>query len=186
MSKIYLIRHCQAEGQDIDADLTEVGKEQSVALAKFLVDIDIQGIVSSHFLRAQHTILPLSKALNIPIAIDKRLGERVLSSESMPDWAEALKKTYEDLDLKYKGGESSREATDRAIRCIKECLLEEKSLALVTHGGLLSFILKHYDSRFGYEDWKKLTNPDVYCLNFVQGDRPEITRIWEEQDASVH
>jgi len=41
-----------------------------------------------------------------------------------------------------------------------------KPVILVTHGNLLTLILKHFDEQVGYTVWENLQNPDVYCLKF--------------------
>lgn len=186
MSRIYLIRHCEATGQEMDAALTSQGQDQSYELESLLKDKGVEWIVSSHFLRAQQSVLPLSKTLKLPITIDKRLGERILSSKNMPDWFEALRKTYEDPNLKYEGGESALEATARALRCLHFILEQGKeTIAVVTHGGLLSLLLKHYDHRYNFETWKALTNPDVYCFTYTGETTPKIERLWGKRDGSI-
>lgn len=30
----------------------------------------------------------------------------------------------------------------------------------------MSLLFKHFDEMFGFEEWKRLTNPDVYLLKF--------------------
>jgi len=105
--QIYLIRHCQAEGQDPDAPLTEKGKKDAEKLADFLEDKGIEAIVSSPYLRAVQTATPLAKRLSLEIQTDKRFSERVLSTEDLPDWLDCLKRTFADFDLKFSGGESS-------------------------------------------------------------------------------
>ncbi len=39
-------------------------------------------------------------------------------------------------------------------------------VVLVTHGNLMTLILKHYNERVGYAEWGNLQNPDVYCIQF--------------------
>ncbi|MGO4185828.1 histidine phosphatase family protein, partial [Paenibacillus sp. TAF43_2] len=51
------------------------------------------------------------------------------------------------------------------------------NVVIVTHGNLMSLLLKHYDTKFGFEEWASLSNPDVYHLQF-EGEVPIIQRIW--------
>jgi len=166
MKRIYLVRHCKADGQEPDAHLTDEGKIQAAWLSEFLSDKDIGYIISSPFERAVSSIRPFSETVKKEIHIDNRLSERMLSQYHMPDWMERLKETYLDLDLKFEGGESSREAMERGIDLIEEVWnREEDNAVVVTHGNLMSLIIKHFDDRFGFEDWKGLTNPDLYELS---------------------
>lgn len=175
MKKIYLVRHCTAEGQEAGADLTEVGHQQAVDLAAFFESRKIDRVISSPFKRAIQTIEPLTTRLNIEIETSSKLAERVLSTQNMPDWFERLRVTYEDFELKYEGGESSREATNRIVEVVDGVLkADAENTIIVTHGGLLSLLLHHYDNNLGYEQWAKLTNPDVYLLT-----SGKLERIWE-------
>ena len=68
----------------------------------------------------------------------------------------------------------------RGIAVIRACLARpEKVIALVTHGGLLSLMLKHYDPAFGFEDWRRLTDPDVYRL-LADGNAGQASRVWTD------
>lgn len=180
--KIYLIRHCKAEGQPPEAKLTEVGVAQALELKEFLKPYDIKYITSSPYVRAVDTITPLSKEINIPVNIDERLKEKVLTSREVEDFTPLLQAAFVDMDLKYEGGESSKEAMARAIEALSDLLnREENNIAVVTHGELFSLIIKYFEPSFGYEGWKSLSNPDVYVLT-IEGKNikdVDIKRIWK-------
>ncbi|NIK80036.1 2,3-bisphosphoglycerate-dependent phosphoglycerate mutase [Paenibacillus castaneae] len=179
MKSIYLIRHCKALGQEPEAALTKEGQQQAEALALYLQDKEIEYIISSPFERAVQTIIPLSQCLGRNIHIDDRLAERVLSTSSIENWLEVLEKTYSDYELKLEGGESSQEASERALHVIEDLMKRpEKTICAVTHGALLSLIIKHFNADFGFEDWKRITNPDIYLLR-IDNDHTAIERVWE-------
>jgi 2,3-bisphosphoglycerate-dependent phosphoglycerate mutase len=56
---LYLVRHCQATGQEPDAPLTELGRQQAISLADWLGEVPIGHIISSPFTRAVQSITPL-------------------------------------------------------------------------------------------------------------------------------
>lgn len=178
---LYVVRHCKAEGQQSKAKLTELGTKQAEKLSEFLLHKNIDFIVSSPFERAYRSILPLAKRINIKVVLDDRLIERVLTSEIQPNWLEMLRLTYDDLQISYEGGESSVSAMERGIAVVKEALdSEHKNIVLVSHGNLISLLLKHFDDRIGFNDWVKLSNPDVFHLVFSDKKIIDIKRIWEE------
>jgi len=147
--------------------LTELGHQQAIALADRLCGSPIARIISSPFVRAHESIRPLAARLGLPIEQDERLIERVLSSAAMEDWREGLVATFEDLDLHFEGGESSRAAMMRGVAVIDEVIEPNGEPAvIVTHGNLMTLILKHFDERLGYSLWENLRNPDVYCIKF--------------------
>ncbi|WEG12343.1 histidine phosphatase family protein [Pullulanibacillus sp. KACC 23026] len=183
MKTIYLVRHCQAEGQPPEANLTEKGRKQAEALADFLEEHRIDCLIASPFERARQTVQPLADRLNITIQFDDRLRERVLSNRELPDWLKLLEESFTDIDLCLDGGESSRNATERGIEVVNEFLSSSyKSGVLVSHGNLIALILKHFDPDKGFEDWKALTNPDVFQLTFNdETAHPNCQRIWDER-----
>ncbi|MDF2787260.1 MAG: acetyltransferase, family protein [Neobacillus sp.] len=165
MKKIYLIRHCEAEGQPEEAPLTNDGFKQAIQLSEFFRGIPVDRIISSPYKRALQTVEPLAKRMNLEIEKNELLTERVLSSKNLADWLEKLRATFDDFELKFEGGESSSEAQKRIITVMEEVLKsEELNTIIVTHGNLLSLLLNHYQHQFCFEDWRILKNPDVFLL----------------------
>lgn len=165
MKELYIIRHCQATGQEPHAPLTELGHQQAQRLATQLSTIPLDTIVSSPYLRAMDTVAPLAQQFNLPVHKDERLIERVLCDTNEPNWRDMLRQTYDDMELCYQGGESSRQATARAMAVIHELQAgDAQYAALVSHGNLISLLLRAYDERIGFTEWEQLTNPDVYRL----------------------
>jgi 2,3-bisphosphoglycerate-dependent phosphoglycerate mutase len=54
----------------------------------------------------------------LEVVFDDRLAERLLLSKNHSDWRDMLRKTYDDLDICYEGGESSNTAMSRAISVV--------------------------------------------------------------------
>ncbi|EIT85791.1 phosphoglycerate mutase [Fictibacillus macauensis ZFHKF-1] len=179
MNTLYLVRHCQATGQEALAPLTIEGSKQAQALCHFFKNKPIDQIISSPFKRAVDTIAPLARLRNLPLHTDDRLSERILSPQDRDDWLMQLERTFEDLDYVLEGGESSQTAINRITAVMNEQRQNDAttSLILVTHGNLLSLLLKSVGYHKGFQDWRKLTNPDVFKISF----KPEMhtQRIWE-------
>jgi len=175
MKTIYLVRHCAATGQSPDAELSSLGFQQANDLILLFDNIEVENIISSPFLRAQDSIKPTAQEKNLTIQLEERLAERTLSTSDLPNWLELLEQTFMDINLKLTGGESSREATARAIEVVNEA---PNNSVLVTHGNLMSLILKYYDDTFGFHQWKSLSNPDVYSL-MIENEEASTSRIWQ-------
>lgn len=176
MEKIlYLVRHCRAEGQAPEAELTEEGKAQSRELSSFFKEKGIRHIISSPFTRAVQSIEKTVDDLGLKMEIDDRLAERTLSSENLPDWMERLEESFENLDLKLAGGESSREAAERGMQVLETA--PDRTI-LVTHGNLMGLLLKRIDGASGFKEWQKLTNPDIYEVKIEKENR-RVTRVWQ-------
>ncbi|MGG1675682.1 histidine phosphatase family protein [Neobacillus sp. NRS-1170] len=179
MKSIYVIRHCEAEGQQLEALLTAKGVQQAETLARFLSNKDIERIISSPFVRAIQSIQPLATQKEMKLELDERLSERILSALNLPDWLERLKETFDDLELKFDGGESSREAMNRVVSVVEDIMKSEaKNTLIVTHGNLMSLLLKNFQPDFGFEDWQNLSNPDVFLLQFLDNNEVTVERLW--------
>lgn len=178
MQCLYIVRHCSAQGQSPDAPLTSEGRKQAKRLSDFLKHQNIESIISSPFVRAMTSIEPLAEALNLQVRSDARLPERVLSSEPLDNWLDCLQQTFTDFGLAYDGGETSEQAMERATQVVKEVLAgNHKNVVLVTHGNLMTLLLRYFDKRFGFQEWAALTNPDVYRV-IVNGPESTVERLW--------
>jgi len=178
--KIYIIRHCKAEGQFPDAALTEVGQKQAEKLADFLSDIKVERLLSSPFLRAQQTIAPYAEQTGMKVELDSRLAERHLDPEAVSDWLEWMKNSFTDLSLRDAGGESGEEATQRIAGVIDDIIASDaENTMIVTHGGMITLLLHQFNVQVGFEQWKALSNPDVYVLNVLDGN-VTYERLWKE------
>lgn len=182
MKTLFIVRHCKAEGQESSARLTAEGERQARSLEDFFAGKEIDKIVSSPFERAIQSVKPIVTSRKIELEIDDRLSERVLALIPIDDWLYHLEKSYTDLDYCLDGGESSREAVSRGVAFIEEMLQSSTDhILIVTHGHLLSLLLNYYDPRYGFEEWKKMSNPDVYTLTFKNQSFVVIERIWNEK-----
>ena len=177
---LYLIRHCQATGQEPNAALTAAGIIQAEQVALCLCDVGIDRIVASPFARAVHSIEPLAQRLRLEIETDPRLQERVLGGGDLPNWRECLRETFDDLDLRFPGGESSREAMQRASAAVQDALHthEAFAIALVSHGNLSTLLLKLFDASIGFSTWENMTTPDIFCIQIAAAGAT-ITRVFQ-------
>lgn len=179
--QFFIIRHCQAEGQESDAPLTKAGHHTALELVKQFKGETIHQVISSPFLRARQSIEPLVKEKNLHLQIDHRLSERILSGIPRVDWLDRLKDSFSDMDLKLEGGESSKEAQARIVEVVKEVVYSDaENTIMVTHGNIMSLLLKHFDHTFGFEQWQSLSNPDIFLLQLIDGEY-FLKRIWQTE-----
>ena len=182
--RLILIRHCQASGQEPDAELTPAGLRQAVALRDFLADQPIDLVVASEYRRARQSAAPLAAALGLDVVVDGRLNERTLSARPVANWREIIRDSFADPDLRGPGGESAREVSRRAWDSFTDLLARGCQMpAVVTHGNLMSLVLHSLDAGFGYEGWAALSNPDVYLLENAEPERFSFRRIWDAANA---
>ena len=176
---IYWARHCQSTGQNPEAPLTQQGYQQARRLAEFIRELRIERIVSSPYLRAIQSIQPFAELSGCSIETDARLTERVLSTASVPDWRDALRKSFGDQDYTLPGGETARTAADRAELVFNECILQRRTTIIVSHGNLTALLLTRLGRAVDFEGWLRLTNPDLFRIR-ASGAGYEIIRLWDD------
>ena len=177
MRKFILIRHGKAEmgGEDHLRKLDEDGVLQSKSLCKKLqksISNKVE-IYSSPFVRAVQTIKPLAEKFNIEIVLCDELKEIEIGKSEKFSKHEIIKKMWEDENFKTENGVSQSENYNK-IKPFLSNLFDNNSencVIVVTHGNLLGMIIKNYFKKnFGFNDWKIMSMPDVYELNFNNND----------------
>jgi 2,3-bisphosphoglycerate-dependent phosphoglycerate mutase len=178
IQEIVLVRHATATGQDATAPLTIEGQRQARMLADLLLQLRIQRVISSPFVRATESVRPFCSRAGLRLETDDRLAERVLSARDLPDWREHLRRSFGDLDYRLEDGESSRAAQARGTSAVRAALASGERCVLVTHGNLLALILRSVDATVGFDAWSRLSTPDAFVLH-VDDERPGgFSRIW--------
>ena len=174
--KIYLIRHGKAsmEGSDRQRNLDEDGKVQAISLCKKIKkefqDKKIK-IFSSPFARAVQTVENLSHDMNVQIEQIASLEEIKMGKDSQFNKHQIIEKMWEDKDFKTEDGVSQSEHVNNIKveldKIFNDFYDNEYDLILVSHGNSIGIILKYFFKiQFAFEDWKKISMPDMYFLEF--------------------
>ena len=169
MTKIYLIRHCEAEGNHrrvfqghINTDVTELGEKQLDALAERFRDIYIDKIYSSPLIRAMKTaeaavryksleVIPFDNLIEINGGVlEDKLFEETFKAR--PDLADAWNNHPQDFAPEE--GEPMWEAYERIFDAIKFLakINKDTTFAISAHGGVVRCLL----CRLLYNDIKRL------------------------------
>ena len=174
--KIYLIRHGKAsmEGSDSERNLDEDGKIQAISLCKKIKkefhDKKIK-IFSSPFARAVQTVENLSQDMNVQIEQIVSLEEIKMGKDSQLSKHQIIEKMWADKNFKTENGVSQSEHVINIKVELDEIFNDfynnEYDLILVSHGNSIGIILKYFfNIQFVFEDWKKISMPDMYSLEF--------------------
>jgi broad specificity phosphatase PhoE len=132
------------QGQ-VDTPLDELGRAQAKAVARVLAATRPSLLLSSDLSRAADTAAPLARATGLVPALDARLRELHLGAwqgltadqarERFPDEHAAWRA---GVDVARGGGETYRQAGERATACLREHLdavPRGGTVVAVTHGG---------------------------------------------------
>lgn len=186
-----MIRHAESPfifGEERTRKLSKDGGIDAEKVAKLMHSEKIDVIVSSPFARSIQTIEAIAATRNLEIMLFEELRERMIKGDYQLSWEEvepAIKKSFEDKDYCLPGGETTRQAQERAIPVIKQILNEYggKSIVIGTHGNIMTIIMNYFDENYGYDFWASTSKPDIYKLIFSDEKLFKVKRTWEYEDA---
>ncbi|NBD27514.1 histidine phosphatase family protein [Paenibacillus glycinis] len=184
---LLLVRHAESDvraGSDRARGLTANGRADARRLTEQLRQTPIDAVVSSPYARAVLTVQGIADERGLPVLPVEDLRERRLhgTDRLLPRAAflEAVERSFADPDASLPGGESYREAQRRGAQAVRGLLdrFAGKTVAVGTHGNLLSMILQAWDARYDYAFWQSLTMPDVYRAEFKADSLLGVERLW--------
>ena len=174
--KIYLVRHGKAamDGLDRERNLDEDGKVQAISLCKKIKEKFKERkikIFSSPFARAMQTIENLSQDMDIKIQQTASLEEIKMGKDPQLNKHQIIEKMWADDNFKTENGVSQLKHVSiikgELDKIFNDFYNNEYDLILVSHGNSIGIILKYFfDIKFTFEDWKKISMPDMYYLEF--------------------
>lgn len=154
MTKIYLIRHAEAEGNlyrrihgNYNALLTENGYRQIAALEQRFRDIPIDAVYASDLYRTMTTARAIYIPKNLPLQTDKRLREIHMGVWEDITFGEAYRNDNARMGLfgggaakfKIDGGETFEMVSSRMIEVLQEIAQKHpnQTVAVFTHGSAI-------------------------------------------------
>ncbi|AXK17780.1 histidine phosphatase family protein [Bacillus cereus group sp. N11] len=170
MTTIYFVRHAHSTytKEERERPLSEKGHCDAENVTRLLKDGHIDVVISSPYKRAIQTVQGIANTYNVSIQIEEDLRERLLSSEPLEDFNDAIENVWEDWTFAYEGGESNNVAQKRAILCMQNILekYKGKNIVIGTHGNIMVLLMNYFDSKYDFQFWKTIQMPDVYKLTF--------------------
>ena len=153
-TRIVLVRHGETEWNrtrrvqgHTDVPLNDVGRRQARELAAELDGEVVDAIYSSDLSRARETAEILSMARSIPVVSLPELREKHFGTwEGLTD-VEVRERFPEAHAKGWGDGESSEEMAERIVGVVERIVEahEGELVIVVTHGGPMRAILRHYD-----------------------------------------
>ena len=178
MSKLLLIRHCQSTGSHPDSPLSEAGARAAHALVTRLHELTADAVYSSPYERAQATVRPFAISAGLPVGVDGRLRERVLSNRELEDRWDHVRRSFAEPDYCAPGGESLNQTTQRAIAALTDIAGAGHRLpAVSSHRTLIASVLRSMDTAFGFEQWQDLRTPDLFEVELDDGRLIRFVRL---------
>ncbi len=176
MTQLYFVRHAHPlyrNHDDAGRELSPKGMIDRELVTDFLLDKQIDVILSSPYRRAVDTVRHFADTIRMPIIHMQEFREREVAEEWIDDFDSFCKRQWADFDFHLPGGECLREVQARNIAGVQRVLKEYKGQRVVIggHGTAISTVLNHYMPDFGYEGFESIRRlmPWVVRLDF-EGD----------------
>ncbi|WP_270607446.1 histidine phosphatase family protein [Bacillus mobilis] len=170
MTTIYFVRHAHSiyTKDERVRPLSEKGYLDVENVTRLLKDKHIDVVISSPYKRAIQTVQGIANTYHVSIQIEEDLRERLLSTEPVQDFNDAMQKVWGDWNYTYEGGESNDVAQRRVVTCMQSILkkYKGKNIVIGTHGNIMVLLMNYFDSKYDFQFWKTLHMPDVYKLTF--------------------
>jgi broad specificity phosphatase PhoE len=178
MSKLILIRHSISKQQpDVNASewtLTQAGKILCEILAKQLFSFSIKHIYTSEEAKASLTGKIVADALNIPCEKVPNLQETRRDSsvffDSQDEFRAKVRDAMQNPDELRFGDETFADARKRFSAQVDALIQDNlnETLAIVTHGRVMSIYLGHILKRDPVEIWDALAMPAYAVLSLPE------------------
>lgn len=172
MTTIYFVRHAEPNynnHDDMSRELTNKGLKDRTLVTEFLMDKQIQVILSSPYKRAVDTVRDFAEIKGMDITVIDEFRERKVGNEWIEDFNSFCKKQWENFEYKLSDGESLKEVQDRNIFKLKKVILKYKGKNIVvgSHGTALGTIINYYDKKFEYSEFDKIRYLMPWIVEFT-------------------
>lgn len=172
MTTIYFVRHAEPNynnHDDMSRELTNKGLKDRRLVTEFLMDKQIQVILSSPYKRAVDTVRDFAEIKGMDITVIDEFRERKVGNEWIEDFNSFCKKQWENFEYKLSDGESLKEVQDRNIFKLKKVILKYKGKNIVigSHGTALGTIINYYDKKFEYSEFDKIRYLMPWIVEFT-------------------
>ena len=172
MTTVYFVRHAEPDYNNHDdflRPLTDKGIKDRIKVTNYLMDKNIDVVLSSPYIRAVDTVAHFAKNAGLSVEKVNDFRERKIDSSWIEDFNTFCKMQWHDFNYKLEGGESLNEVQQRNIRALNDVLnkYQDKNIVIGTHGTALSTIINYYDNRFNYDNFNVIRSLMPWIVKFV-------------------
>lgn len=176
MTTIYFVRHAEPNYKnhdDMSRELSDKGLKDRKLVTDFLMDKEIDIVLSSPYKRAMDTVGEFAEVKGIDVTVIDEFKERRVDSGWIEDFNSFCKKQWEDFSYKLSDGECLEEVQRRNILALNRVLTMHngKNIVVGSHGTALSTIINYYDKTFGYSDFQKIRYLMPWVVQFTFEDK---------------
>jgi len=202
MTRVYLIRHCEAEGNiyrraqgHFNGQPTSKGWRQIAALAEKYKDTHFDALYSSDLDRTRATATAITKYHDLTINLEPRLREINMGVWEGQAWGN-LQNDYPEQMIYFnddperwhaEGGETFLEVRERMLRIISELAARHdgQTIACVTHGVAIRAVLSKILGVASNEISQKLPYSDNTGVSLLEVDGDEMKVVFYNDNSHL-
>lgn len=173
MTQIYFVRHAEPNyhnHNDATRELSPRGMVDRELVTAFLLNKEIDAVLSSPYRRAVDTVRHFADTARLPVVHIADFREREVADEWIDDFNSFSRRQWADFDFALPGGECLREVQERNIAALEQVLREYEGQRVVIggHGTAISTVLNFYDPTFRNEGFERIRRlmPWIVRLDF--------------------
>lgn len=172
MTTVFFIRHAEPNydnHDDLSRELSQKGLEDRKRVTSFLLDKNIDVVLSSPYKRAIDTVSDFAQQKRMDITVVEGFRERKVDNVWIDDFNAFCEKQWNDFSFKLSDGECLQEVQIRNIAALNRVLAEykDKNIVIGSHGTALSTVINYYDKSFGYSDFTRIRYLMPWIVEFV-------------------
>jgi len=174
MEHLILIKHAMPKIDTSKSsrhwELSPEGRQSCIPLAEAIKTYSPQQMITSDEPKARDTGQMVANHLNIPCSSVPNLHEH--DRQNAPfitdkiQWHNTIQTFFNQPNALIFGNETATQARERFTQAIHHTLTNHTgTLAITTHGTVISLFVAHQNKTNGFDLWRRLTLPSAVILN---------------------
>lgn len=201
MTRLYIIRHAEAEGNlyriaqgQYDSILTDRGWQQVAALERRFADIPVDAVYSSDLYRTCATASAIYKPKNLPLHKRRDLREIYMGAWEQKTWGEIAREEPEQLAYfthelhlwHTEGAETVEQVRNRILAAVREIARENegKTVAVFSHGCAIRLLLAHLQG-YTVEELGKTPHSDNTAVSLLEAEGDGLRVIYRDDNSHL-
>ncbi len=201
MTKLYLIRHAEAEGNlyrrihgQYNSLVTENGYRQIAALGNRFSNLPLDAVYSSDLFRTMTTAKAISEPRGLPLLTRSALREIHMGDWEDKTWGEMDMKNHDAMKLfvssspqwRVNGGETFAQLRGRASAAILQIAKEhpDQTVAVVTHGTAIRYARAAFQG-LPLEESRTLGHSDNTAVTLLEVRGDKVTDVFGDDNSHL-
>ena len=201
MTRLYLIRHAEAEGNlyriaqgQANSNLTDRGWRQVRALERRFADIPIDAVYASDLYRTCATASAVYKPKGLPLHRERTLREIGLGVWEHRAWGEIYRRWPEEMEhfsrrpdlWRLEGAEDPRAARARVLDTLRRIAAENagRTVAVFTHGYVLRMTLSYLQG-YDLDQIGRTPTGDNTAVSLVEAEGEDLRVVFRDDNSHL-